>query len=89
MTNKVLFCPAMASDPISSPQTERVLRRANESFSMGLEFDEAKVGGAAIDATGVPLPDDETMTRGARGGWHPARRRWWPEVGSSGYGKPS
>jgi 3-isopropylmalate dehydrogenase len=62
MTNKVLFLPGDGIGPDIIAQTERVLRRANESFSMGLEFDEAKVGGAAIDATGVPLPD-ETMTR--------------------------
>lgn len=62
MTNKVLFLPGDGIGPDIIEQTGRVLRRANELFSLGLEFDEALVGGAAIDATGSPLPD-ETMSK--------------------------
>ncbi|MDX1589558.1 MAG: 3-isopropylmalate dehydrogenase, partial [Oleiphilaceae bacterium] len=35
-----------------------VLRRVNEKFQLDLELDTALVGGAAIDATGEPLPND-------------------------------
>ena len=39
------------------PQAVRVLKRVGQKFGFGLEFTEALVGGAAIDAVGVPLPE--------------------------------
>ena len=62
MTNKVLFLPGDGIGPDIIEQAGQVLRRANELFSLDLTFDEALVGGAAIDATGSPLPD-QTMEK--------------------------
>ena len=62
MTNKVLFLHGDGIGPDVIKQTERVLRYVNDRLSLGLVFDEALVGGSAIDATGGPLPD-ETMAK--------------------------
>lgn len=40
------------------PQAVRVLKHIAPKFNLNLEFQEALVGGAAIDAVGVPLPED-------------------------------
>lgn len=40
------------------PQAVRVLKYIAPKFNLNLEFQEALVGGAAIDAVGVPLPED-------------------------------
>jgi len=56
MSKKVLLLPGDGIGPEIMTQAERVLRRVDEKFSLGLAFDSALVGGAAIDATGEPLP---------------------------------
>ena len=38
-------------------QAVKVLDCAAEKFGFGVTYDEALLGGCAIDATGVPLPD--------------------------------
>lgn len=43
-------------------QAVKVLDKAAEKFDFSVEYDEALLGGCAIDATGVPLPD-ETVTK--------------------------
>ncbi len=40
------------------PQGVRVFKHAAGKFGFDVEFEEALVGGAAIDALGVPLPDE-------------------------------
>ena len=75
----------------------KVLKAAARKVSLALEFQEALLGGAAIDATGDPLPE-ETLHRcrqadaillGAVGGptWdsHPPEKR--PEQGILGLRK--
>lgn len=42
-------------------ETVKVLKKAADKFGFSLEFTEALLGGAAIDETGVPLPE-ETVT---------------------------
>lgn len=42
-------------------ETIKVLKKAGESYGFTMEFHDALLGGAAIDATGVPLPE-ETVT---------------------------
>ncbi|NLJ31284.1 MAG: 3-isopropylmalate dehydrogenase [Clostridiales bacterium] len=75
-------------------QAVKVLRRASEKFGFGLSFEEALLGGAAIDATGVPLPQ-ETVDRcraadstllGAVGGpkWDSLPGKVRPEAGLLG-----
>ena len=39
-------------------QAVKVLDKAGEKFGFSVEYDEALLGGCAIDATGVPLPDE-------------------------------
>ncbi len=43
-------------------QAVKVLDKAAEKFDFTVEYDEALLGGCAIDATGVPLPE-ETVTK--------------------------
>lgn len=42
-------------------QAQKVLDKAGEKFGFAVNYQEALLGGAAIDATGVPLPE-ETVT---------------------------
>jgi 3-isopropylmalate dehydrogenase len=47
-------------------EARKVLSCVNSQFDLGLELDEQLVGGAAIDATGKPLPDETlAAARGA------------------------
>ncbi|GGK82729.1 3-isopropylmalate dehydrogenase [Amphritea balenae] len=56
MSKNVLILPGDGIGPEIVTQAQRVLELVNQQDSLGLEFSEAKVGGAAIDADGVPLP---------------------------------
>ena len=38
--------------------TVKVLNKAGEKFGFAVNYHEALLGGAAIDATGVPLPEE-------------------------------
>jgi 3-isopropylmalate dehydrogenase len=58
MSENVLILPGDGIGPEIMAQATRVLNYVNDHFSLGLSFDEALVGGAAIDATGHPLPDE-------------------------------
>jgi len=62
MTRKLLLLPGDGIGPEIVAEAERVLRRVDERFALGLELESALVGGAAINATGGPLPD-ETLAR--------------------------
>lgn len=44
--------------PEITAQAVRVLRKVDEKFKIGLNFEEALVGGVAYDATGNPLPPE-------------------------------
>ncbi len=57
MSKKVLLLPGDGIGPEIVAEAERVLARVNESMALGLDVDSALVGGAAIDADGVPLPE--------------------------------
>lgn len=67
MTQRVLFLPGDGIGPDIIEQARAVLGHANERLSLGLDFDEALVGGAAIEAAGTALPDD-TMSRAREAG---------------------
>jgi 3-isopropylmalate dehydrogenase len=58
MSRKVLVISGDGIGPEITRATRQVLDVVNERFELGMQFDEALMGGAAIDATGVPLPDD-------------------------------
>ncbi|WP_286239078.1 3-isopropylmalate dehydrogenase [Neptuniibacter halophilus] len=57
MSKNVLILPGDGIGPEIVTEARRVLELVNEQDKLGLEFSEALVGGAAIDADGVPLPE--------------------------------
>src|SRR5690606_4006126 len=62
MSRKVLVISGDGIGPEITLATRQVLNVVNDRFKLGMTFDEALMGGAAIDVTGVPLPD-ETLTK--------------------------
>jgi len=89
---KIAVLPGDGIGPEVMAEARKVLDAVAEKFEIGFEFTEKLVGGAAIDATGEPLPA-ETLTAcensdailfGSVGGekWNslPAEKR--PEVGA-------
>src|SRR5690554_1640141 len=62
MSRSVLMLPGDGIGPEIVTEAEKVLRKINDQFGLGLKFETALVGGAAIDETGEPLPD-ETLER--------------------------
>ncbi|MEH6578189.1 MAG: 3-isopropylmalate dehydrogenase [Amphritea sp.] len=57
MAKNVLILPGDGIGPEIVAQARRVLDLVNQQDDLGLELSEALVGGAAIDADGVPLPE--------------------------------
>jgi 3-isopropylmalate dehydrogenase len=55
---KILVLPGDGIGPEIVAEAEQVLRVVNERFALGVVLDHALLGGAAIDATGVPYPDE-------------------------------
>lgn len=62
MSRNVLVIAGDGIGPEITKETCRVLDAINESCQLGMVFDEALLGGAALDATGVPMPD-ETLAK--------------------------
>ncbi|MGB2130884.1 MAG: 3-isopropylmalate dehydrogenase [Marinobacterium sp.] len=58
MGKNVLVLPGDGIGPEIVTEARKVLELVNDRHGLGLEISEALVGGAAIDATGVPLPDE-------------------------------
>ncbi len=56
MSKHIVVLPGDGVGPEVATETVRVLKAASQKFSLGLEFEEALIGGAAYDAVGVPLP---------------------------------
>lgn len=68
MTKKVLLLPGDGIGPEIVAEAERVLRKVDERFGLGLVLDSALLGGAALNAEGVPLPAETLdMARQADG----------------------
>jgi 3-isopropylmalate dehydrogenase len=88
---KILVLPGDGIGPEVTHEAVRVLRAADARFGLGLSFSEALIGGAAIDAHGVPLPDvtlaaareADAVLLGAVGGprWDGIERSLRPERG--------
>ena len=57
MSKKVLILPGDGIGPEISTQVDKVLALVNQQYSLGLEFEHALVGGAAIDAAGSAFPE--------------------------------
>ena len=62
MTNNVLVLPGDGIGPEIVTQAVKVLELVNSQDNLDIGIDEALLGGAAIDATGGPLPE-ETMAK--------------------------
>lgn len=91
---KILVLPGDYIGPEIIAEAVKVLDVVNSRFSLGLALEYGLLGGAAIDATGVPLPP-ETLARaravdaillGAVGGpkWDSVERHLRPERGLLG-----
>lgn len=57
MRKKICLLPGDGIGPEILAQGVRILRAVARKAGHEFEFEEAKIGGSAIDATGVPLPD--------------------------------
>jgi 3-isopropylmalate dehydrogenase len=94
VSKKVLILPGDYIGPEIVSQARRVLEQIMVLFELDLELQEALLGGAAYDATGVPLPDDtlelaraaDAILLGAVGGpkWDQVDRALRPEKGLLG-----
>jgi len=91
---KVLILPGDYIGPEIVNEAVKVLRAVDDRFGLGLELEHGLLGGAALDAHGVPLPG-ETLERaraadaillGAVGGpkWEEVERHLRPERGLLG-----
>jgi 3-isopropylmalate dehydrogenase len=94
VAKKVLVLPGDYIGPEIITEAVKVLEAVNARFGLGLELEYGLLGGAAIDAHGLPLPD-ETLERaravdaillGAVGGpkWDDVERHLRPEKGLLG-----
>jgi len=57
MTKNVLILPGDGIGPEIMGSAEAVLKHVNQRFNLALSIEYGLIGGAAIDATGEPLPD--------------------------------
>lgn len=91
MTSKVLVLPGDYIGPEIMAEAVKVLEAINQRFQLGIELQHGLLGGAAIDAHGVPLPDEtlamareaDAILLGAVGGpkWDNVERHLRPEKG--------
>ena len=58
MSRNVLLLPGDGIGPEIVAEAEKVLHKVNDQFGLGLSFESALVGGAAIDETDTPLPEE-------------------------------
>jgi 3-isopropylmalate dehydrogenase len=94
MSKNILVLPGDGIGPEIVTEAVKVLAALRDDFSLDIELDEALVGGAAIDATGGPLPDAtlilakeaDAIILGAVGGpkWEPLDISIRPEKGLLG-----
>lgn len=62
MAKNILLLPGDGIGPEVMQEAKKILKQIDNQFQLGLSLDEALVGGAAIDATGHPLPE-ETLAK--------------------------
>ncbi|AQA18696.1 3-isopropylmalate dehydrogenase [Halioglobus japonicus] len=94
MSKKVLVLPGDYIGPEIMAEAVKVLNTVDARFGLGLELEYGLLGGAAIDETGVPLPDAtlerarevDAILLGAVGGpkWDNVERHLRPERGLLG-----
>jgi len=94
MSKNILVLPGDGIGPEIVTEAVKVLARLRDDFGLGVEMDEALVGGAAYDAAGHPLPsatlelakEADAVLLGAVGGpkWEPLDIAVRPEKGLLG-----
>ncbi|CAK0770027.1 3-isopropylmalate dehydrogenase [Gammaproteobacteria bacterium] len=94
MTHKILVLPGDGIGVEIVAEAMKVLDVLRTEFGLSIEWESALVGGAAIDATGTPLPEEtmrlakeaDTILLGAVGGpkWEPLPYAIRPERGLLG-----
>ena len=57
-TYKIVLLKGDGIGPEIVDQAVKVLTKAGEKFGFGIDYEEALLGGSAIDATGTPLPQE-------------------------------
>ena len=88
---KVLILPGDNIGPEIVTEAVKVLSRVDKKFQLGIELDYANLGGSALDADGVPCPEQtldkarqsDAVLLGAVGGpqWDNVERHLRPEKG--------
>jgi hypothetical protein len=91
MSKKILVLPGDYIGPEIIAEAVKVLERVSQQFGLGLDLQYGLLGGAAIDAHGVPLPEStleraravDAILLGAVGGpkWDGVERHLRPEKG--------
>lgn len=91
MSKHIVILPGDGIGPEIMAEAEKVLSVVNEKFDLGISWEQQLLGGAAIDAHGVPLPDvtldaarrADAVLLGAVGGpkWDTIERSIRPERG--------
>jgi 3-isopropylmalate dehydrogenase len=94
MSKKILVLPGDGIGPEIVHEAVKVLAKLRDEYGLDVDLDEALVGGAAIDATGGPLPEAaldlareaDAVLLGAVGGprWEPLDISIRPEKGLLG-----
>ncbi|MFB9885396.1 3-isopropylmalate dehydrogenase [Balneatrix alpica] len=94
MSKRILILPGDGIGPEIMAEAVKVLEVVNQRFDLNLSLEQALVGGAAIDATGVPLPEEtlaqakaaDAVLLGAVGGpkWDKLEMAIRPEKGLLG-----
>ena len=94
MARKILVLPGDYIGPEIMAEAVRVLQEVDTRFGLDLELEYGLLGGAAIDATGEPLPPAtlasaraaDAILLGAVGGpkWDGVERHLRPERGAAG-----
>ena len=91
MPGRILMLPGDHIGPEIVAEADKILRALDRRFGLQLELDYAHIGGAALDAEGVPLPagtlgmarEADAILLGAVGGpeWDGVERELRPERG--------
>jgi 3-isopropylmalate dehydrogenase len=87
--HRIVVLPGDGIGPEVMAEAVACLHMISDHYQLGLEFEEHPIGGAAIDATGSPLPDDtlaaclaaDAILLGAVGGPKWSRVAEGPEAG--------
>jgi len=94
MTKKILVLPGDGIGPEIVAEASKLFERLRRGYGLAVELEHALIGGAAIDATGGPLPEEtlrfakeaDAVLLGAVGGpkWEPLPIAIRPEKGLLG-----